>query len=93
MSSKSIAGNGTLTVRVNVRNTGRIAGDEVPQLYVRDVQASVKRPKLEKLAFWDEATHTFLTEPGTFEVLVGRSSQDIRLRARFDVTSAGHWPY
>jgi beta-glucosidase len=117
LSSKSIAGNGALTVRVNVRNTGRIAGDEVPQLYVRDVQASVKRPKLElrgferitlkpgeqraltftlpaeKLAFWDEATHTFLTEPGTFEVLVGRSSQDIRLRARFDVTSAGHWPY
>ncbi len=117
LSSKSINGTGTVTVRVNVKNTGKVAGDEVPQLYVRDVQASVKRPKLElrgferimlkpgeqrtvsftlpaeKLAFWDETKHAFVTEPGTFEVLVGSSSDDIKLRAQFDVTSAGQWPY
>ena len=117
LSSKSIDGNGTVTVRVNVRNSGKIAGDEVPQLYVRDVQASVKRPKLElrgferinlkpgeqrtvtftlpaeKLSFWDETTHAFVTEPGTFEVLVGGSSADIKLRGQFEVTSPGQWPY
>ena len=116
LSSKAIGGNGTVTVRVTVRNSGKAAGDEVPQLYVRDVQASVKRPKLElrgferislkpgeqrtvtftlpaeKLAFWDETTHAFVTEPGTFEVLVGSSSADIKLRGQFEVTSAGRWP-
>jgi len=117
LSSKSINGNGTVTVRVNVRNSGKVAGDEVPQLYVRDVQASVKRPKLElrgferislnpgeqrtvtftlpaeKLSFWDETKHAFVTEPGTFEVLVGSSSEDVKLRGQFEVTSAGQWPY
>jgi beta-glucosidase len=106
LSSRSIAGNGTVTVRVNIRNSGKVAGDEVPQLYVRDVQASVKRPRLElrgferislkpgeqrtvtftlpaeKLAFWDETTHAFVTEPGTFEILVGSSSEEIKLRGR-----------
>jgi beta-glucosidase len=40
----------------------------------------------EKLAFWDEATHGFRVEPGAVEALVGSSSEDIRLRARFQVT-------
>jgi len=117
LSSRSIAGDGTVTVRVNVRNSGKVAGDEVPQLYVRDVQASVKRPKLElrgferinlkpgeqrtltftlpaeKLAFWDETTHAFVTEPGTFEILVGSSSEDIKLRGQIEVTSVGRWRY
>jgi beta-glucosidase len=117
ISSPRISGGGQMTVRVNIRNTGKLAGDEVAQLYVRDPQASVKRPKLElrgfervalkpgeqrtvtftlsaeKLAFWDERSHTFLVEPGTFEVLVGRSSEDIQLRGRFEVTSAGQWPF
>src|SRR5262249_41357732 len=33
-------------VSVEVRNTGRRAGDEVVQLYVRDVEASVPVPRL-----------------------------------------------
>ena len=37
--------------QMNVRNTGKVAGDEVPQLYVRDVQSSVKRSKLELRGF------------------------------------------
>jgi hypothetical protein len=36
----------------------------------------------EKLSFWDETKHAFVTEPGAFEVLVGSSSEDIRLRRR-----------
>ena len=34
-----------------------------------------------KLAFWDEKTHAFLTEPGAYEILVGASSSDIRAKA------------
>jgi beta-glucosidase len=39
----------------------------------------------DKLAFWDINTHQFLVEPGTFEVLIGSSSADIRLKGTFDV--------
>ena len=37
------------------------------------------------LAFYDERSKTFVVEPGAFEILVGSSSEDIRLKARLDV--------
>ena len=39
-----------------------------------------------KLAYWDERTHAFVVNPGTFDVLVGASSGDIRARDRVEVT-------
>jgi beta-glucosidase len=39
----------------------------------------------EKLSFYDEKTHKFVVEPGTFDILVGSSSADIRLKGQFDV--------
>ncbi len=41
----------------------------------------------EKLAIWDETTHAFVVEPGTFEVMVGASSGDLRLRQNLEVTA------
>jgi beta-glucosidase len=38
-----------------------------------------------KLAIWDEATHGFVVEPGAFDILVGASSADIRLKSRVEV--------
>lgn len=38
-----------------------------------------------KLAFWDEKTHAFLVEPGSFELLVGASSADIRAKTVLEV--------
>jgi beta-glucosidase len=91
------------TIRFRVRNAGSRAGDEVPQLYMKDVLASVARPVMElkgftrlrlapgeeqavtlrvpmhELRFLDEQMRWVL-EPGTFRVLVGASSMDIRLR-------------
>ena len=40
-----------VVVSVDVANTGEIAGDEVVQLYVRDLVASVTRPVKELKAF------------------------------------------
>jgi beta-glucosidase len=40
-----------MTIRVDVTNTGAVAGDEVVQLYVRDEEASVARPVRELRGF------------------------------------------
>lgn len=102
------APSGTATVRCTVRNTGPRAGDEVVQLYIRDVLASTARPVQElkgfrrvHLAPGEEKTVTFelspdhlqmlnrerewVVEPGTFRIMVGRSSKDIRLRGTLEV--------
>ena len=46
-----IRGADSVAIRFRVRNTGARAGAEVPQLYVRDVLASVSRPVLELKGF------------------------------------------
>lgn len=116
VSPRQIAADGSVTVSLEVENTGRRDGDEVVQLYVRDPECSVKRPvkelrglqrvhlkpgqsrkvafslPAERLAFYDVNGHDFVVEPGAFEVLVGSSSEDIRLRGRFDVTAGGGRP-
>ena len=109
VSPQQIPATGKVMVRVDVQNAGKRAGDEVAQLYVRDVECSVKRPSKElrgferialrpgekktvtftlpgeKLSFWDAKTHGFIVEPGAFDVLVGGSSEDIRLQSRLEV--------
>lgn len=112
VSPKEISADGEVTVSVDVENIGERAGDEVVQLYVHDVQCSVKRPVKElrgferitikpkdkrtvsftlkggQLAFWDEVkTHGFIVESGLFEIMVGRSSADIRANAQLEVVS------
>ncbi len=115
LSAGEIPGDGSVTISVDVRNSGPRPGDEVVQLYVHDVEASVKRPAkelrgferitlepgeketvsftlpAEKLAFFDEKADTFVTEPGAFDALIGGSSDDIRVRGRFQVTTVSHW--
>lgn len=44
LSTRRLASNQTLTVRVTVTNTGPRAGDEIVQIYLRDDVASVSRP-------------------------------------------------
>ncbi len=106
---------GPLTVTADIRNTGTRAGDEVVQLYVRDVEASVKRPKTQlmafervslppgqsrtvsftvspdRLAFWDEKRQRWIVEPGAFEIMVGSSSTDVRLKGQITAASLGQW--
>ena len=106
---------GAMTVAADIRNTGRRAGDEVVQLYVRDVEASVKRPKkqlmaferislrpgetrtvnftvpADRLAFWDEKQKAWVLEPGAFEVMVGSSSADVRLKGEIKAATHGRW--
>jgi beta-glucosidase len=48
---EKVAMNGELAVKIDVKNTGRRAGDEVVQLYINDVTASVTRPVKELKRF------------------------------------------
>jgi beta-glucosidase len=98
----------TVPITVDVQNTGNLAGDEVVQLYIRDVEASTTRPiqalkgfkRISLLPGGRKIAHFELTpedlsmlkadgkwgvEPGKFEVMVGASSEDIRLRGEFEV--------
>lgn len=45
----------------------------------------------ESLAYWDDASKTWVAEEGQFEVLVGASSQDIRARASFTLTATSRF--
>ncbi|MBP3267262.1 MAG: fibronectin type III-like domain-contianing protein, partial [Ruminococcus sp.] len=49
--AKSITDRDSLTVSVTVKNTGHVAGREVVQLYVRDIESSVIRPVKELKGF------------------------------------------
>ncbi len=106
-----ITENDTLGVSVKVKNSGAVAGQEVVQLYVRDLESTAFRPdkelkgfakialepgeartvtfELERraFAFFSTDLHAWHVESGTFEILVGASSCDIRLSAAVEVES------
>jgi beta-glucosidase len=46
------------------------------------------RVPAKQLAFYDVRAHRFVVEPGTFDVLVGSSSDDIRLRGSLQIAAA-----
>jgi len=51
LSSKTMSRSGEITISATVQNTGSVTGDEVVQLYVRDLVASVSRPVRELKGF------------------------------------------
>jgi beta-glucosidase len=51
LSAARIGSDGSVDVAVEVRNTGSVAGDEVVQLYVRDLASSITRPVKELKGF------------------------------------------
>ena len=47
---------------------------------------------VEQLSFWDTSKHAYVIHPGTFDVMVGSASDDIRQKGSFEVSNAGEWP-
>jgi len=108
LSKTKMKGTETLEVSMTLTNTGKLAGEEVVQLYLQDKFGSVVRPIIElkdfqkvklqpgetktltfvidneKLAFYNQALE-FKSEPGTFNLMIGSSSSDIRLSANFEL--------
>ena len=76
ITSGQIGPNGQTEVSVTVKNTGNRAGDEIVQLYIRDVVSSVTRPVLElkdfrrvPLAAGESKTVTFTITPDKLSFL------------------------
>ena len=89
-------------VTLKVKNSGKVAGSEIVQLYVADDHSKVARPVKElkgfskvslapgqekevsmhlnfrSFAYYDEAGKEWKVEPGTFTLMAGSSSADIR---------------
>ena len=104
----------TIQVFVQLKNSGKMEGKEVVQVYVRDMVSSVMTPVKQLKAFTKvglrpgeskevnlsiPVSELFLTdnqgkrffEPGTFELQVGSSSENIASRIRVEVgESASH---
>ena len=109
LSAPSITDKQSIDVQFTVTNTGSREGDEVVQLYTRDVQSTVttyeknlrgfervhlkpgqhKRITItlhpEDLQLLNADGH-WTVEPGEFKVMIGASSEDIRLTGTFSVT-------
>ncbi|MGC8612402.1 MAG: glycoside hydrolase family 3 N-terminal domain-containing protein [Athalassotoga sp.] len=101
----------SVNVSFKIKNTGKIAGDEVVQLYVNDKVASITRPvkelkgfakvhleageeksvtfelPVDLLAFYDSKMN-LVVEAGEFEIMVGSSSEDTRLRGSVELKSS-----
>ncbi len=98
-----------IDISSSIHNTGKIAGDEVVQLYVCDEIASLPRPVKElkgfvritllpgetkkvifhlpvnQMAYYDEELN-LVVEPGNIKVMIGSSSEDIRLAGEFTIS-------
>lgn len=103
-----------LSVSVEIRNTGPVKGDEVVQLYLKDleseeVQALKKLRDFNRVSldpgesrtiefqldeedfqFWSEKKQGWYMESGEFEIQVGSSSEDIRLRMTIKMRMQNH---
>ncbi len=103
LKKNKIASDENVTITFKITNTGDYDGDEVIQLYIRDVLASVAQPIMqlkgfqrihlksgeskiiefvitpEMLSILDESLNR-VVEPGEFRIMIGASSNDIRLR-------------
>ena len=108
ISPQEIPATGKINIAFGVQNIGKLRGEEIVQLYIHDLLASVTRPVKELkgfkrielepgqkqqvkfelaadlLAFYDQDLKLAI-EPGEFEVMIGSSSEDIRLRGTFTV--------
>lgn len=109
LSAKEFSKDEKLIVRMKIKNTGKVDGSEVVQLYIKDIQSSIDRHEKElkefkkvnlkvgeektiefeldktALSFFDPKIKNWLAEAGEFEVLIGSSSKDIKLKEKFSL--------
>lgn len=109
LSKAAMGKSDSLTVELNVRNSGVYDGDEVVQLYIKNLSTKnpqpnkslkgFKRISLKKgeskpvtflihardVKYFDEREDAYIVEACQYEMQVGASSEDIRLKGTFDI--------
>ncbi|MDO3625644.1 beta-glucosidase BglX [Mucilaginibacter sp. BT774] len=99
-----------IQVSFMVKNIGKRAGEEVVQLYIREMVSQPVRPikelkdfkkimlqpgeirrvtftiKRDELAFYNDKLER-VTQPGTFQIMIGSASDDIRLQKSFELSN------
>ena len=84
-SADILAHDASMTVSVDVKNTGNRSGDEVVQLYVRHIDSGVERPLKELKAFQRVALDAGQTKTVTMELPASRLAFWSTLRNSFVV--------
>ena len=94
-----------LKISFEIKNIGNYNGDEVVQVYIKDLKSKIKMPikqlkafkritlnkggekiikfefnPIEDLSYYDPVQQKYIVDKGGFEIQVGSSSQDIRLK-------------
>jgi len=98
LSRETINAGESINISVNVKNTGHVAGDEIVQLYIKDLEASVDVPihelrgfKRIKLQPGETATVSFTLTPRQM-ALIDNDGKCILEPGRFKVMVGGRQP-
>jgi beta-glucosidase len=101
---------GEYNVTVGIKNTGAVKGDEIAQLYMRDIVSSVitfdsQLRGFQRITLNPGETKTvaftlkpedfqlldrnmnWVIEPGIFEIRIGASSEDIKLKTQLEINN------
>ncbi len=117
ISKKSLKQGESLNVSVNIRNTGKVKGKEIVQLYVKSTHKGISRPVKElkgfakaelkpgetktvsftltprAFAYYEVSFRDWYVEGGSYDILVGASSQDIRLTESIEIAQGKPIPF
>ena len=116
LDEENITDKENLKVTVKIKNSGKISGKEVVQLYVSDPESAVIKPKKElkdfakvelepgqekilefelgkrAFAYYNTEIDDWYVESGDYQILIGASSRDIRLKDKVEVESTQELP-
>ena len=106
----------TIHVSVDIKNTGSVAGDEVPQLYLNEESPSVEMPRKqlkgferiniqpgetktvtfnltnESFYYYDEMSGGYKVNAGSYNVMVGNSSDNLTLSGKINLSTSSPKP-
>ncbi len=112
LNSTSLNPYDSVTINLSVKNTGKLAGDEVIQLFVHVDSSAIIRPvkelkgfkrinlqsgetktvsfklKHSDLSYYDIKSKAYLVESGKIDLMIGSSSDDIRIDSQIYVAGA-----
>ncbi|WP_282123537.1 glycoside hydrolase family 3 C-terminal domain-containing protein [Algibacter mikhailovii] len=111
LNKNKLAQNDQVLVSATISNTGKMDGDEIVQVYIRDLKSRQKTPikalkgfkrisvpvgkakkveitiPYEAFSHFDTAKNKFIVEEGTFEIMIGNSSENISEVTKIQVES------